>query len=98
MKLALLVTYFFDDALEPLVRVHLERIRRHTRSDYTIFGAAEGMAPAQRAVLEEYPEIRLVEMPDFAPRDPDGPIGVLQHQHNEKLKAVPRIARSGGGR
>ncbi|MEM6971271.1 MAG: hypothetical protein AAF577_00580 [Pseudomonadota bacterium] len=52
-RLAIMVAYYVDEALWPMVSIHLDRIARHTTMPFTIYGAAIRMQPAMRRRLEE---------------------------------------------
>lgn len=96
MKLAILVTYMFDSGLAPMVRVHLDRIRRHTASDYKIYAAAPELNADELRFLESDPAIEIVDVLPLPPHDPNSPIGATQHEHDAKLSALRKQAALDG--
>lgn len=51
MRLGILVVYFLTDADIPLLRLHLQAIRTHTELPFRIYGAANRVSEAVRAIL-----------------------------------------------
>lgn len=61
MKIAILVVYVFTEANRKLFDIHLDRIRRHTRTDFRIFAAAHKLPPAMRRHVAAQPEVEIVD-------------------------------------
>lgn len=62
MKLGIIIVYVFEDAMQPMFDLHIDRIRAHTRRPFRIYAAGHKLPPAQRAHVEGVPEIYLPNM------------------------------------
>lgn len=67
--LALCVVYLVTPGHEPLLDLHLARIRRHTRLPYTLYASAVRLAPAPAGRLAREPDVVLCDIPPTAARD-----------------------------
>jgi hypothetical protein len=63
MKLGIFAVYLLRENGGPLLRVHLDRIARHTRSPYTLYAAPLRLAPQFRQTLQDEPKVRIVDIP-----------------------------------
>jgi hypothetical protein len=87
--LALLVVYVIrDDDGERLLRIHLDRIRRHTTVPYRIYAATPRVTPGAAATLAAAPDVEVCETP------PCSEFGSREHAHH--LDALLRRARADG--
>lgn len=88
-RLGVLVVYYLrsDDDL-PLLRLHLDRIRRHTAVPYTIYAVANRVSPEVRALLAAEPAVHLC---DIAPTGDRG-----SREHGYYLDALLPIALADG--
>lgn len=87
--LGVLVVYHLkDDDDLPLLRLHLERIHRHTRVPYTLFAVANRVSPAARALIQAQPNVVLC---DITPTDARG-----SREHGYYLDAMVPIALASG--
>jgi len=62
-KLGIAVVYLVDETDGPLLDLHLRYVQEHTTSPYTIYASVNRLLPPFRGVLEERPEVRIVEVP-----------------------------------
>ena len=60
-RVAFLVVYVFDDNTRPLFDIHLERLRRHTKSEFRIFAAAHKLSQENQKYVLANPEIEIVD-------------------------------------
>lgn len=88
VRLAVLVVYHFDDALQRLVNVHLDYLRRHIPMSSTIFGAAIRLKPEHHDWLANQPNVHL---PKLGPL-PKG----FRAEHNGALDRLAEIAFAEG--
>lgn len=87
--LAILVVYFLkDDADIPLLRLHLDRIARHTHVPYTLYAVANRVSPRARALIEAQPNVRICEVPATNLR--------ASREHGHYLDAILPIAVDDG--
>lgn len=61
-KIGLLVVYVFDDTLQPLFDIHLNRIQRFTTSEYKIYAAGHKLAEKQFDYVSKNPDIQLFKL------------------------------------
>jgi len=88
MKLGLAVVYLVHDDSEPLLRIHLERVRRHTTVPYVIHGA-----PLRLPVAFH----RHLQGADVCLHSLRPPTGVLAHvEHSALLTALLKCAVADG--
>ena len=59
VRLGIVVVYFVAEDDEYLLRLHLERIHRHTSVPYRIYGAANRLAPELRELLAAAPGVEI---------------------------------------
>lgn len=88
VRLAMLVAYHFDPFLQPLVDIHLDRLRRHAPPGFVIMGAPIRLAGPQQSWLAAQPDVVL---PPVGPL-PEG----RREEHNAALDALARIAFADG--
>jgi hypothetical protein len=69
MRLGIAVVYLVSERNKPLLDLHLERIVRHTRVPFTIFGVVNRPAPWLENKLS-LPFVRLCELPPTEERGP----------------------------
>lgn len=96
MTLAILVTYIFDRRISNMVRVHLDYIRRYTSAPYRIYGAAPRLGEKERELLENYPEVTIVDQISLPPWQPGGPLGKVIYEHNGYLEILRARAADDG--
>ena len=89
IRVGILVVYYLrsDDDLD-LLRIHLERIRRHTRIDYQIFATANRVSDEVRALLAAEPHLVLVSVPATGDRG--------SREHGYYLDALIPVAIGAG--
>jgi hypothetical protein len=58
-----MVVYVLRDDILPLLRIHLDRIARHTHVPYTLFATRERLSAAGREILAGAPNLHLVDVP-----------------------------------
>ncbi|MGD1146772.1 MAG: hypothetical protein ABR961_02330 [Thermoanaerobaculaceae bacterium] len=63
MKLGIVVVYMVREGSERLLDLHLEYIRRHTPTPYTIYGCVTRLASPLRARLARDPAATLLDLP-----------------------------------
>jgi hypothetical protein len=63
MKLGIVVVYMVREGSERLLDLHLEYIRRHTPTPYTIYGCVTRLASTLRERLAEDPAVLLLDLP-----------------------------------
>lgn len=78
MTLAILCTYLFDARTRPLVEIHLEHIRRNTSVPFRIYASVTLLDEAQRAFLEEQPDVVTIE----TGQAPVGSSAAGEHQYH----------------
>jgi hypothetical protein len=85
----ILVVYFLrsDDDL-PILELHLDRIERHTRPPFTVYGVANRVTPEARRLLDARDWLRLC---DVAPTELRG-----SREHGHYLDALARMAVADG--
>ena len=88
-RVGVLVVYFLrsDDDL-PILELHLDRIERHTRHPFTVYGVANRVTPEARRLLEAREWVRLCEL---APTELRG-----SREHGHYLDALARVAVADG--
>lgn len=87
--LGILVVYFLkDDRDLPLLRLHLERIARHTHVPYTLYAVANRVSHRARALIEAQPNVRICEVPPTNLR--------ASREHGYYLDAILPIALADG--
>lgn len=87
--LGILVVYFLkDDGDLPLLRLHLDRIARHTHVPYTLYAVANRVSPKARALIETQPNVRICEVPPTDLR--------ASREHGYYLDAILPIALADG--
>lgn len=88
-RIGILVVYVFDDKMQELFDIHLERIRRHTASDFKIYAAGHKLPPAQ---FEHVDAAETVEL--FRPDVPKG--SSIRDEHSFCLRDLADSAFSDG--
>lgn len=58
-KIGILVVYVFDETLQPLFDIHLDRIRRHTTCKYQIYAAGHKLAKRQLEHVSRNSDVKL---------------------------------------
>ena len=88
-RVGILVVYFLrsDDDL-PILALHLDRVERHTRRPFTVYGVANRVTPAARRLLDERDWLRLCEIPPTEDRG--------SREHGYYLDALAQIAADDG--
>ncbi len=88
-RLGILVVYFLrsDDDL-PILELHLDRIERHTRRPFTVYGVANRVTPEARRLLEAREWVRLSEV---VPTELRG-----SREHGHYLDALAAVAVANG--
>jgi hypothetical protein len=87
--LAILVVYYLkDDEDLPLLRMHLERIARHTKVPYTLYAVVNRLSAAGRALLDEHPNVVIADVPSTDLR--------ASREHGYYLDALVPLALADG--
>ena len=89
MKLGLCVVYLLKDDAGPLLQLHLDRITRHTRVPFTLYGAPLRLQPRFREHLLQHPRVTLVEIPPLT--EPN-----VSREHAYHLDALVQAALADG--
>lgn len=84
----LVVCYLKDDDDLPILKLHLERVAKHTQVPTTVFTAANRASGAARALLDSYPNIAVCDNPDTDLRG--------SREHGYHLDALARYALDAG--
>jgi hypothetical protein len=88
-RVGILVVYYLrDDDDLPVLALHLERVARHTRPPFTVYGAANRVTPAARELLTRHDWLRLCEV---EPTELRG-----SREHGYYLDALAEIAEADG--
>ncbi len=86
-RVAFLVVYVFDDNTRPLFDIHLERLRRHTKSEFRIFAAAHKLSDENQKYVLANPEIETIDCEVPAKSS-------VRQEHSHCLMALAKHAMS----
>lgn len=87
MKLAVLCVYMFDQTTEGLARIQLDRLRRHTKCRYSVYGSVSKLDNRGRALLSEYSEVTQIDT---------GAAEGFREDHNHQLEGLRHQAKVDG--
>lgn len=91
-KLGIAVVYLISERNERLLDIHLERIERHTKADYRIYGSAVRLLPQFLPKLENHPKLTV------CPCEPYVETGeqLRRYEHSWYLEQLVRFAFDDG--
>jgi len=69
MKLGIVVVYLVAEEDEALLDLHLSQIDKCTQAPHCTYASANRLLPRFRARIEQFPHIRICDVPDTGLRD-----------------------------